>query len=278
MPIQGLNTRRRGVGLPILPLFSGGVLLAALILFVIQLGKFAQGHNLIQTDITVANIPMPTGLTYTDLVPIWQTIYDQPVELDYQSNRIWLRPSDVGFHTNDDLMITTIQSKLQGTSNYWLDFWNYLWRRPTSPIAVDLVADYNEALLRSFLQDVANRYEQQASSADFNANTFSFGSGSTGTHIDIDQSIHLIDAALKRPTNRKVQLPLQGETAHAPDMTTLKNAILSYLAAQGILLDAQDSPAIVGSIVIIDLQSRREVLINPDVAYSSMSTLSLIHI
>ena len=57
MSVTGLGTTRKGSRLPVLPILSAGFLIASLILFAVELGRFAQGRDLIQTDISVAGVP-----------------------------------------------------------------------------------------------------------------------------------------------------------------------------------------------------------------------------
>src|SRR5215467_8926970 len=166
MSVTGLGTARKGNRLPVLPLLSAGLLLSSLVLFAVELGRFAQGRDLIQTDITVAGVPV-TGLRLNEAASRWEKVYQQPVELDYGEYPIVLNPADLGFRPNSDLMLADLQSKISGTNNYWGDFWNYLWRRPTSPVEVPLIANYQDAKLRDLLQDVADRYEQPINTAKF---------------------------------------------------------------------------------------------------------------
>jgi beta-lactamase class A len=128
------------------------------------------------------------------------------------------------------------------------------------------------------MQDVALRYEQRASGASFDLNTMTFGSGSSGRRIDIEAAIPLIDDALRRPTNRRVTLPLKTESAKDRNMATLKAAITDYLnnfvylGSKGMTIDG---PATVVGLVAIDLQSGAELSINPKVAFGAASTIKL---
>ncbi len=271
MSVMELGSSHKRLRFPILALISALLLLGALVLFVTQLGRFAQNRDLLQTDITVAGVPV-TGLNLSQAASTWQTVYSQPVELDFQSSPIILMPSDIGFHTNDELMLADIESKVAGSSSYWADFWNYLWRRPTSPVDVELRADYQEAKLRKFLQDIASRYEQRASNASFDQKALTFDAGSAGTRLDVEASMQAIDAALRRPTNRKVELVMKDEGAHTANMQTLKQALLDYFTAKGFLPDGQNT---VASLVLIDLQNGQEITVNPAIAYSAESTIKI---
>src|SRR5258706_656364 len=271
MTVSGLGTSRKSLRLPTLAIFSAGMILVALILFTLELAQFAQGRDFLQTDITVAGVPV-TGLKLSEAVNTWETIYEQLVELDFQGNLILLNPADIGFRANSELMESDLRSKASATNSYWADFWNYLWRRPTSPVQVELIADYQEAKLRNFLQDIARRYEQRASDASFDPKTLAFGPGASGQRLDIEASMIAIDEALRRPINRKAKLVMRNEGARAADISSLKQAILDYFTTKGFLPDGQTTLA---SVIVIDLQTGQEVSINPDIAYAAMSTIKI---
>ncbi len=258
-------------------MFSGGLLLAALVLAAIQLERFAATRDLLQTDVSVGGVPVG-GLPLSEAVKRWETIYAQPVEIDYGDSQILLNPAQIGFVVSSDQLRSQVESRSAGTSNYWIDFWNYLWQRPSSPVDIALAADYQQAKLRDFLNDVAARYEQHASGAHFDLATMTFGSGTNGAQIDIEAAIPLIDQALRRPTNRKVVLPVKTEGAHGATMDTLRSAIVTYLenvdylGSKGLSFTGPDT---VGGMVVIDLTSGQEISINPDVAFSAESTIKI---
>jgi len=271
MSVTGLGTRRQAVRLPVLSFFSGLMLIAALVLFALELINFEQSRERLQTDITVAGVPV-SGLRLAEAVTAWENIYQQPVLLEYLGHPIQLSPASIGFVIKSDQMQSEIRAQTALSSNYWQDFWNYLWRRPTEPISVPLIADYSEARLREVLQDIARRYDQAASSGNFDLNTLTFGAGAAGTRLDIERAIPLIEAALFRPQNRAVKLPMRTEGAKAADMSTLRAAILQYFQSRNFVPNGPDTLASVG---VIDLQDGAEMWINPDIAYSAASTIKL---
>ncbi|MHB8751825.1 MAG: serine hydrolase, partial [Aggregatilineales bacterium] len=277
MTISGLGTRRRARRIPWLALVSGGFLLAALILLAAQLARFASAHDVLQTDITVGGVPVG-GLPLSEAVKRWETIYAQPVEVDYGVSPILLYPAQVGFFIKSDQLQSQVESRAAGTNNYWTDFWNYLWQRPATPIDIPLAADYQTAKLRDFLNDVAARYEVHASGAHFDLSTMTFGSGANGAHIDIEAAILLIDNALHSPTKRKVTLPLKSEGSSGANMQTLHDAIVTYLQNIDYLGNkglSFNGPATVGAVAVIDLKNGGEMMINPDTAFSALSTIKI---
>jgi beta-lactamase class A len=271
MTVKGLGTRQRGVRLPIFELLSGGMLLAALVLFAYHLAQYAQNRDLLQTDITIAGIPV-TGLTLQEAMSNVEQVFTQPLVLEYRGNLIQLDPAAVGFRVNLDQLRSEVQSKLASTNNYWGDFINYLLRRNSDPVSVALNASLSEADLRNFLLDVAARYDQSPNQAQFDLVTMTFGVGATGAKLDVEQSLDLITDTLFKPQDRRVVLVGRTEPAARASLDTLRQAILTYFVARGI---QNDGKAMMASVVIIDLETGEELSINPDVAYSAMSTIKI---
>ncbi len=271
MAVTGLGTRKKRARLPLLAMLSGGMLLASLVMFALELVRFAQSRDRLQTDITVAGVPV-TGLTQSQAVTTWENVYYQPLQLEYLNSPILMLPADVGFRINSQQMQEQLRSQVASGGNYWIDFWNYLWRRPSGSVEIPLVADYSEARLRTFLEDLATRYDQRAGQAGFDFNTYTFNSGSLGQKIDVKKSLDVVQEALFRPTGRKVRLVMETQGGRAADMETLKQALLSYLDKKGFNPNGPDTLASVG---VIDLQNGQEMWINGDIAYSSMSTMKI---
>lgn len=176
MSVTGLGARRQRVRFPLLSVLSSLMLLGALGIFALELVNFEQSRERLQTDITVAGVPV-SGLRLAEAVRAWENIYQQPVVLEYFGHPIHLSPASIGFVVKSDQMQSEIRAQTALSNNYWQDFWNHLWRRPTQPISVPLIADYSEARLREALIDIARRYDQAASSGNFDLNTLTFGAG-----------------------------------------------------------------------------------------------------
>jgi beta-lactamase class A len=255
-----------------LPLFFGGLLLAALILLGWEWFNFQRQRSRLGTQITVAGVPV-SGLKSADALKTVADVYGQPVQLDYEGNPIMLDPVSVGFHLNGERMLADLNAKKSTGSSYLTDLWNYLWRQSSSSADVALVAEYDHAKLKDFLVDVATRYEQTAGSANFDINAMTFSGGTAGQKLDIDASVQAIDTALRSSTNRRVQLVLKpsGEGS-AANMSVLQQAILDFFKSKNFPTDGPDTFA---SVVIIDLKTGQELSINPDVAYAAESTIKI---
>jgi beta-lactamase class A len=272
MSIRGLGASRpRSRRLPLLELVSIGFLLAALLIFVAELIGFSQERDRLQADITVASIPVG-NLSTTEAQARWEEVYAQPVELSYAGNPIILESGSIGFRTNSEVMLAEAIARSSEESGFWLAFWNYLWRRPVEAVNVALAAEYQQSLLRAFLQDVARRYDRPAGLPEANLDTLTFEGAEPGYTLDVDAAIELVDRALRDPYNRFVDLPVESSAALEGGLGALRDMIVAYLDSQGFIYDGQTT---VASIYIMDLATGEEINLNGDVAFSAASTVKL---
>ncbi|MCA9912238.1 MAG: serine hydrolase, partial [Anaerolineae bacterium] len=212
----------------------------------------------------VGNLLPREATTYLD------EAYSQPVVLYYRENPILLDPSVVGFRSNNEVMLASARSTRDVEASFWLRFINYLLgREAAAVIDIPLSADYQQNLLEQYLRDIAARYNRSAGDAEFDLQTLTLRSGSGGYVLDVDSAIPLVDAALRRPDNRVVELPITEAVAQGGNIETLRAMIVAYLDSQGFIYDGQTS---VGSVFIIDLTTGEEVNILGDVAFSAAST------
>jgi len=276
MSVTGLGVRRTRSGFRPLLIASILCLLISFVLTALTLIRFSITSTQLQTNIRVGGVPIG-GLPIAEAVQSWEAIYYQPIEVDYGNSPILLDPVQVGFKINSDELRSQIQSRTNN-ANYWTNFVNYLFQQPSTPIDIPLEADYQPDKLRAFLNDVAARYEQNASGAHFNLGTMTFGSGQSGAQIDIDASMKLIDKALYSPSDRKIALPIKTQDAKRETMQDLHDALLTYLNNVNYLgnpgLPLSGPTTAVGA-VVINLQTGEEMHINSDVAFSAESTIKL---
>ena len=270
--LSGLGTRRRPRRLPIIPVFSWLFILLAAGLFGLELIRFSQQLDTLNTDVTVAGVNVG-GLSASEAVSRWEQAYAQPITLWYADSPIVLDPGAVGFHTNQESMLAAARAASEAESSFWSRFLNYLLGRDTQRIVnVELSADYQESLLEQFLTDVAARYDRSPGEASFDAQTLTMRTGGQGYVLDIDRATELVDSALRNPNQRQVTLPISDTNASLPSIDALRNLIIAYLDSQGFIYDGQST---VGSIFIMDLESGAEVNILGDVAMSAASTMKV---
>ncbi len=269
--LSGLGTKRRRStrrSSLLLPVLSGLCLLAALGLFVMELLRFSQQQTRLPTDITVAGVEVG-GLLPGEAVARWETVYAEPIILYYGDSPILLDPAAVGFRTNNDVMLASARSTENTGNAFWGRFYNHLTQQDiVADLDIDLTADYQQSLLREYLQNIANRYDAQASDAAYDLETLTVRSGAGGQQLDVNQALTMVEEALFSPTNRTVNLPVGGTANFSPDISTLRELIVAYLQSNDFLYDGQTTTA---SVYILDLQTGEEINILGDVAYSAAS-------
>lgn len=272
MSVTGLGTRRRRRSLPILQLISVAMILMAVGLFVLELVGFSQTQERLPGDVSVAGVSVG-GLLPQEAVARWEQAYSQPVVLYYEQNPILLDPTQVGFRLNSDSMLARARAAGDVEAGFWTRFFTYLLgQQSQSMVDVPLSADYQRGLLTEFLRDISARYDRPASKPEYDVQTLTIRQGSGGYRLDVEAALTLVDSALRSPTQRVVNLPLQRQTSTAGNIDTLRDLIIAYLNEQGFIYDGQTTLA---SVFIMDLQTGEEVNILGDVAFSAASTMKV---
>lgn len=267
-----LTTRRQRRRLPILPLLSWLCIFMALGLFALQLVRFSQQPDTFGGNVSVGGVSI-SGLSPSEAMVRWEQAYAQPITLWYGDSPIVLEPAAVGFSTNREAMLAVARRASEEEADFWRRFFTYLTGREVQrSLNIELSADYQQNLLRQFLEDVARRYDRAPGAANFDAQTLTVRSGNEGRILDTDEAERLIDAALRDPDNRQVVLPTSNTDANRPQIDALRQVIIGYLDAQGFIYDGQST---VASVFIVDLETGAEVSINSDVAFSAASTVKV---
>ncbi len=250
--------------------------LAAVILFTLQLVRFSRVWSNLPNGLTIAGIPVGQ-LDRQQAAQRLLAAYSLPVELRYNDSVIQIHPSTVGFELDLESMLAV--AELERTRQpFWNAFWNFLWGSPESQVNVPLRVTISEERLRTFLrEEVASRYDRPSSAAVPLPGTTQFQPGEQGLALDIDRAVLLIDAALRSSSSRVVDLPLQRTSATRPSMQNLE-----ILLKQTIELANFDG--LVG-LYLLDLQSAQEVHFvyqqgrdlptNPDAAFTASSTIKI---
>jgi len=243
------------------------MILAALVMLGTEMYGFSQRENLLAADVTVGTIPVG-NLTIAQAVTKWEQTFNQPVILKYGDEAIVLEPGTIDFRLNSNTMRANAQAS---TGDFWPRFLAYLTgvQSERTGASIPLLADYQEGLLRAVLEDIASRYDRAPGNPGYDVATMTVYAGQTGAQLDINEAVLRIDAALKSPTNRIVDLPVGDSQASRPNLDILKNLIIDYLDTQGFIFD---SPTSVASVFILDLQTGEELNILSDVAFSAAST------
>ena len=270
--LTGLGTRRRARRIPIIALFSWLCIFLAIGLFALELVRFSQQQDTLSVDVTVGGVDVG-GLSPVEAVNRWEQAYAQPITLWYANSPIQFDPASVGFRTNQESMLAAARAASLSESSFWQRFISFLSGQQTQQsLSIELSADYQERLLENFLLDIARRYDRAPGPAEYDLQTLTIRSGSTGYKMDVDRAISAVDAALRDPANRQVILPVSSTDVSLPEISALRDEIIAYLDSQGFIYDGQES---VASVFVMDLQTGAEVNILSDVAMSAASTVKV---
>lgn len=267
-----LSTQRRKRGFPLLTTISLLMLSAATALFVIELIGFSQQSSTLPDGLNVAGVPVG-GLSAGEAVARWESAYAQPIVLYYENSPIVLEPAQVGFRTSRDTMLAQALGTNEDSGSFWRRFFNRLTLQELQrPLDIPLTAEYQENLLRQFLQDIAVRYDRPAGEGSYDLQTLTVLPGGGGTALDIEAAVRAIDTALRDPENRTVSLPVLRSESVSPGIDNLRQLLVAYLDSQGFIYDSASS---IASIYILDLQTGEEINLLGDVAFSAASTMKV---
>jgi hypothetical protein len=270
--LSGLGTRRRTRRVPIVPVFSWVFVFLALGLLMLELVRFSQQVERYAPDVVVAGIDVG-GMTTSDAATRLEQAYAAPLTLWYDNSPILLDPASVGFRTNREAMLAAARSGESTDTTFWTRFFNYLTgRQSQKTIHIDLMASYQENLVRQFVQDIAKRYDRPPGAASYDVSTLTFRPGAAGYTLDVDKAITAVESALQTPNSRQVILPLKGTDGSRIGLSALRDLIIGYLDAQGFIYDGQTT---VASVFVMDLKTGEEIDINSDVAMSAASTVKV---
>lgn len=267
-----MNTRRRNKRriLPNFKIISVILFAGAIGLFIRELMAFSRQTDLIPTYVTVGGVAVG-GMSGTEARLTLERAYSQPILLYYGNSPIILDPASIGFRINAEVMVTAALGLTDAGGSFWIRFFNHLAQQELQPETanIPLSMDYQQNLLRSFLDDIARRYDQASGAPMYDIATLTTFIGEQGAVLDINQAVTQIDEALKSPTNRTVVLPITGSDSQRPSLKTLEALIIDYLDSNGFIYDGQTTTA---GIFVMDLYTGEEMNILGDVAFSAAST------
>jgi len=210
-----------------LGIFSAVSLIGAVLLLVIELVLYSRTFATLPPGLALASVPVG-GLTEQQAQEQLLLVYNSPVELMYRDERIRLEPAMVNFQIDTGLMLPEV-NQFRLNDNFWSGFWDFLWLKPGQANDVPLRSTYSPERLRSFLADVAARYDRPGSDPQADPTTLGFQTGAPGHVMDVDAAVSLVDVALHSPTARSVVLPVAEQTAIRPTFETLTELIYADL-------------------------------------------------
>lgn len=262
---------------------SVAILLIGVLIFGTELVTYSDSYQdndrTFENNVIIGGVQVGRLNESERLARLEEVYVHQPVLMYYQDSPILLTPADIGFRLNTDAMQTAANAQVE--SDFWGGFWDHLWRRDQSQtITVPIVADYNAAELRDYVEELALRYDPQASTAGFDLATYTF-QGSTGySRLNVDETIRLIETALFQadPAKRIIELPTTTVEGESPSIDTLREAVLQYLRLNesnpttGLFYNGPNSAV---SIFVIDLQTGEEMGIQQNILQTASSTIKI---
>ncbi len=268
----GLSSRRRTRRFPLLSLISWILIAVALGLFFFEIIRFSQQNSLLSSDVSIAGVRVG-GLSPAEAITRVEQTYAQPVTLWVADSPVLLDPAALSWRTNRQNMMAAAQATGETEAAFWTRFLDHLLGRERDDVIdVPLAAEYQEASLIAFVDDLAVRYNRPSGTASYDLSTLTVRGGNTGYVLDTRAAIPLIDAALRSTTNRDVVLPVSETDSSRAGLDTLREMVISYLDSEGFIYDGQST---IASVFVMDLQTGQEMSILGDVTVSAASTVKL---
>lgn len=265
--------RRRGPDL--LRWISLALLLAAIGLTFIELLAFSRQRARMPRGLAIAGVPVG-GLDQTSASERLLQVYGSPIELHYGDQIIWLSPSAAGFTPDVEAMLAGAELVRTGGS-FWSEFGNYLWNRPGAVEDIPLRFEISSVQMEAALRDLAARYDQPPIPVQPVPGTSSFLPGKPGKVLDIARASELLNAVLRQPTDRRLNLPVvEGEPPRASLGT------LATLLKQNIDVAGFDGLAVIymedlrtGDELLLGRYRNAELNLQPDIAFTAASTIKI---
>jgi beta-lactamase class A len=192
-----------------------------MLLTTIQLILFSRSRATYPEGLTIGQVPIG-NLTREQAAERLLEAYSLPVQLVYNEQVIHLDPAVVSFELNMESMLAAADLTRTG-GPFWAEFWQYLMGNQRAPSAVPLDSSYSESQLRTYLQtEIAPRYDEPPTPAQPIPGTVNFSPGSTGSTVDVDGSVVMIERALASPNQRFITLPTDRTASARPSFANLE--------------------------------------------------------
>jgi len=252
---------------------AGLLILAAIVLTVITFIRFKSVAVVYPNGSEIGGIPVG-GLSRRLAEERLREAYGIPVELDYRGARVQFSPQSLGLTLNVDDVLNQADNQNPGAT-----WWNYLWGKIETPKPFTLSMQFSQeqGIIKQMLEETfPNRYDQAASATVPMANAYDVVPGEPGLQmVQYDEAISQIEAALRSPNQRVVQLHVEETPALAMSWENLEIKLRQTIREENFnglveiyLQDLQD-----GRVMHFATRGGVEVLV--DVAYSGASTVKI---
>lgn len=250
------------------------LIFGSILLLVLQLVQYSRLRNTYPPGMVIGGVSVG-GLTSSEAASRLIQSYGLPVEIRYLDSAIQIKPAVAGFELDISTMLAA--AELQRINQpFWNAFWDYLWNRLPEPSEIPLRASISEARLRNYLEDeIAMRYDKPPSTIVPKAGDVVFESGDSGTQLDVNRAIVLIENALKSPTKRVVNLSYSRIDPLRPSFENLQIMLKQ-------IIDVSEFAGI-SEVYLYDLQSSQELSfayqlgepVQPGISFTAASTMKI---
>jgi len=247
-----------------LRIISLGLIIGAIVLATLQLVQFSRVRTYLPAGLIVASIPVG-GLDRQQATQRLAEVYSLPIELYYGDQVIQLNPSTVDFKLDTENMLALAGLERIQTQ-FWLEYWDYLWGRAEFPTQIPLSGNYSEERLRVFLANIAERYDQPPEPATPIPGSVNFQAGKPGTAMDQNSAVQLIETSLFSLNSRSVNLPLRRIEPTRPIFQNVEFEGLTGIY----LLDLQS-----GQEIHFAYQNGEDVPVQPDISFTASSIIKV---
>jgi len=253
---------------------SFGIIFLGVLLTVFQLISYSRLRAAFPNGTIIAGVPV-AGLSREEAAARLIQAYSQPVEMRYGDAIIQIKPSVVGFTLDIESMLAAAdQARI--SLPFWQAFWGFLWNQLPLPAEIPLRADSSDERLRTYLRDeVAARYDKEPTPAQPVPGSSSFTPGQSGTELDIERAVTLVNGAMRNPINRVVSLTFSSVSPTRPSFPNLQVMMQQVLAVNEFEGLAE--------IYLMDIASGQEInfaynngeIIAPGIAFTAASTMKI---
>ncbi len=253
---------------------SLALIFGSVLLLVLELVQYSRIRNTYPPGMEIGSVSVG-GLDSNEAASRLIQAYGLPIEIRYQDASIQIKPSVAGFELDIAAMLAA--AELQRINQpFWNAFWDYLWNRFPEPSDIPLRASISKSRLRKYLEEeIAIRYDKVPATIMPKAGDVVFETGESGTELDIDRAVILIENALKSPTKRTVNLTYSRINPVRPSFENLQIMLHQ-------IIDVSDFAGIT-EVYLYDLQSSQEMsfayqlgeFIQPGISFTAASTMKI---
>ena len=233
-----------------------------------KLYQYSGSRTFYPTGLTIAGIDVG-GATAEQASELLNNRYlEAPIVLHYGEESFEISPTAAEFTLDLPTMLS--QADYQRTQqDFWSGFWGFLWGRLIEVEIVEISATHNRDALIGQLNRISSLVDQPAQPPQPVPGTLSFQQGTSGTQINIEESLDDVELALYRPSNREAHLVVEPLDPQRPDINLLTRLLVNHLQ------EFEQQSEGVASIFILDLESGEEVNINADIVMSGMDFMKV---